>query len=204
MFTGIVAATGVIGGVDDQNSTRCLNIDLSGLDLSRVEPGDSISVSGVCLTVTRLNGCVGSFDVSEETLARTLIGEWKPGMLVNLETALTLQTPLGGHLVSGHVDGVGSIQAIDARQDFWQIKFLVAENLGPFVAEKGSIAIDGVSLTINALRDVENGTQFDVMLVPHTLSHTTMGERSPGDQVHIEVDQVVRYILRLDSYRREK
>ena len=204
MFTGIVAAVGVIQKVDDRESSRCLEIDLSGLDLTHVRLGDSISVNGVCLTVTQLANGVGSFDVSEESLARTLIGQWQSGMWVNLETALTLQTPLGGHLVSGHVDGLGSIESIDTRQDFSQLKFLVGESLGPFVAEKGSIAIDGVSLTVNALQDVESGTQFDVMLVPHTLSHTTLGERSPGDEVHIEVDQVVRYILRLDSYRKEK
>jgi len=204
MFTGIIAATGAVKDIEDQELSRCLEIDLSGLEVSQIELGDSVSVNGVCLTVTRLKDGTGSFDVSEETLSRTLVGEWLPGARVNLETALTLQKPLGGHLVSGHVDGLGTIKSIDARQDFCEIGFFVEDSLGPFVAEKGSIAIDGVSLTVNALRDVEGGTEFDVMLVPHTLSHTTFGERNPGDQVHIEVDQVVRYILRLDSFRREK
>lgn len=197
MFTGIVQALGTVVSNVEGNVGRNLGITLSALDTNPVSVGDSIAVNGVCLTVTKLKREIAEFDVSSETAARCRVGDWDIGENVNLETALTLQTPLGGHLLSGHVDGIGNVIHREDEAKFTMMDFEVDRSLGTYIAEKGSVAIDGVSLTVNSIADTKNKTRFEVMLVPHTLSHTTLGERSKGDAVHIEVDQFARYVKRI-------
>jgi riboflavin synthase len=181
MFTGIVQAVGNIVRV------RPFEIECGGLDLSDVEVGDSISVQGVCLTVTATTRSGFTADVSEETL-RVTTGLDRPGA-VNLEKAMALGERLGGHLVTGHVDGVGEV----LRRDGGVVAFRAPEGLARFVAKKGSVCIDGVSLTVNAV----DGGAFEVNLIPHTLEVTTLGRLQPGTRVNVEVDLVARYVERL-------
>lgn len=176
-----------------------MGIDVTGLDLGHIHPGDSIAVSGACLTVTQLNGSIATFDVSSETLSKCLIGKWNAGDLVNLERALTLQTPIGGHLVSGHIDGTAKFVSRHDENNFTSIQFEVDRSLGQFIAKKGSMSIDGVSLTTNNVEDINDTTQFDAMLVPHTLENTTLSSLGESSEVHIEVDQFARYIHRLNE-----
>ncbi|RMF98680.1 MAG: riboflavin synthase [Gammaproteobacteria bacterium] len=190
MFTGIVRAVGEIIERQATGGDLRLLIGCGGLDLATVAPGDSIAVNGVCLTATQLDGRSFAADVSAETLALTTLGDLQAGQRVNLEPALTLATPLGGHLVSGHVDGVGRLlgQAADARST--RMEFEIPEQLSRYVVRKGSICIDGVSLTVNAA----GHGRFSVNIVPHTLEHTIMRDYCAGTPVNIEVDLVARYL----------
>jgi riboflavin synthase len=197
MFTGIVQSFGFLRDIAQTSEGVKLTLDISGLDTDRIGLGDSVSVNGACLTVTSLNQGDATFDVSSETLDKCLMGTWKVGYAVNLERALTLQTPLGGHLVSGHVDGKGTVAKISHYSEFTGMAFEVSKDIGKFIAEKGSVAVDGVSLTTNTVNDFANISVFEVMLVPHTLECTTLGKLEQGSQVHIEVDQVARYIHRM-------
>lgn len=193
MFTGIIQAIGKISTLERRGGDARLCVATGGLDLADVKLGDSIAVSGVCLTVVELSANDFVADVSGETLTRTTLGSLKPGAAVNLEKALLPTTRLGGHLVSGHVDGVGKVR--DRRQDARSVRFRVAvpRELEKYIAEKGSVCINGVSLTVNAVRDAE----FEVNIVPHTLAETTLGELAAGDAVNIEVDLLARYLERL-------
>ena len=193
MFTGIIQAIGKIAALERRGGDARLRVQAGKLDLADVKLGDSIAVSGVCLTVIELSAKDFTVDVSGETLARTTLGGLKPGAAVNLEKALLPTTRLGGHLVSGHVDGIGKV--LDRRQDARSVRFGVAvpRELGKYIAEKGSVCINGVSLTVNAVRDAE----FEVNIVPHTLAETTLGELAPGHAVNIEVDLLARYLERL-------
>ena len=193
MFTGIIQAIGKISTLERRGGDARLRVATGGLDLADVKLGDSIAVSGVCLTVVELSAKDFAADVSGETLACTTLGSLKPGATVNLEKALLPTTRLGGHLVSGHVDGVGKVR--DRRQDARSVRFRVAvpRELEKYIAEKGSACINGVSLTVNAVRDAE----FEVNIVPHTLAETTLGELAAGDAVNIEVDLLARYLERL-------
>jgi riboflavin synthase len=193
MFTGIVQAIGRIARLEPRGGDVRLIVDAAGLDARDVRPGDSIAVSGVCLTVVAREAATLAFDVSNETLACTTLGARRAGDAVNLEPALRLADRLGGHLVSGHVDGVGEVVAIapDARAQRWC--FAAPASLLRYVAPKGSIAVDGVSLTVNGV----DAAGFDVALIPHTLSATTFGERGLGDRVNLEVDLIARYVERL-------
>jgi riboflavin synthase len=170
-----------------------LRVDAAGLDLESVAAGDSIAVNGACLTAVALQPGSFAADVSRETLDNTTLGTLTEGSRVNLETALTLGTPLGGHLVTGHVDGVGRLTA--RRQDgrSWRLEIEVPEALARYVARKGSVCVDGISLTVNEVQ----GARFGVNIVPHTMEATNLGERRPGDTVNIEVDIVARYLERL-------
>ena len=199
MFTGIVQSLGTLKRVTETVEGVKLNIDVSGLKTNSINLGDSIAVNGACLTVTGLEKGCATFDVSSETLDKCLMGTWSDGQKVNLESALTLQTPLGGHLVSGHVDGKGTVTKIAYHSEFTGMSFEVSKNIGRFIAEKGSVAVDGVSLTTNTVKDDGNVSVFEVMLVPHTLECTTLGDLERGNQVHIEVDQVARYIHRMNQ-----
>ena len=193
MFTGIIQAVGRIRSREVRGEDMRLVIDAGGLDLGKAQIGDSIAVSGVCLTAVALEPDAFAADVSGETLARTTLGRLKEGDRVNLELALTLATPLGGHLVSGHVDGLGEV--LERRPDGRSERFRIhaPERLARYIAEKGSICVDGVSLTVNAV----DGSVFDVNIVPHTLSVTTLGEFRPGRKVNLEVDLIARYLERL-------
>ena len=193
MFTGIVIATGRIESILEKGGDLELGVDAQRLDFSRLGIGDSISVQGACLTVTRKEGTRFYADVSRETMAKTTLGTLLPGSRVNLEPSLRAGDALGGHLVSGHVDGVGRLTA--AREDArsWRLEFELPAELTRFVAPKGSICINGVSLTVNGAADL----RFDVNIIPHTRQETTLGDLRSGDGVNIEIDVIARYLDRL-------
>ncbi len=193
MFTGIVQALGSIRASDSRGEDVRLTIGTGTLPMTDVQLGDSIAVNGVCLTAVQLEADSFAADVSRETLERTSLGGLSQGSRVNLEKALTLSTPLGGHLVSGHVDGLGEV--LESRQDgrSWRLLFRAPDRLARYIAEKGSICIDGTSLTVNGV----NGAEFHVNIVPHTMDATIMGEYRPGRKVNLEVDLIARYLERL-------
>lgn len=193
MFTGIIQALGRIERSEARGGDVRLWLDTAQLNLSNVSLGDSIAVNGVCLTVVELAERGFAADVSRETLDLTTLGQLKAGDPVNLEPALTLNQPLGGHLVSGHVDGVGKLlrRAEEARS--LRMDFEVPSGLARYVARKGSITVNGVSLTVNQV----SGRSFGVNLVPHTLQETNLGNLQDGEAVNIEVDLVARYLERL-------
>jgi len=174
-----------------------LGIDLNILEMSDARIGDSIAVNGVCLTLTKYGQNLGYFDVSPETLSKCLVADWKTGDKVNLERALTLQKPLGGHLVSGHVDGTAQLTGrTDGETSTW-MQFLLPRAIGRYIAIKGSVTVDGISLTSNKVNDEGEQTLFELTLVPHTLSMTTLGDLLPGSHVHIEIDLIARYLERM-------
>ena len=193
MFTGIIEALGELRAVRDDGGDRRLEIGTPAGFLDGAAIGDSIAVSGICLTAVAFAG--GSFeaDVSVETLDATTAGGWAVGRPLNLERALTLARPLGGHLVSGHVDGVGRI--VDRREDArsWRLEIEAPAPLARYIARKGSVCVDGISLTVNDVDD----TRFGVNIVPHTWRHTTLGATETGATVNIEVDLIARYTERL-------
>ena len=198
MFTGIVQAVGRIEErFEHPSGDVSLAIDTASLSAAGIAVGDSICVSGVCLTAVEVTPAGFRTDVSAESLARTTLGSLEAGRRVNLEAALTPETRLGGHLVSGHVDGIAQVLARrdDARSV--RLEFRAPGTLARYIAEKGSVSIDGASLTVNAV----DGARFDVNIVPHTLAATTLGELEPGCAVNIEVDQIARYVERLLSCR---
>jgi riboflavin synthase len=195
MFTGIIVATGLITSRQELAGDVQMGFDAGSLDLAKVAMGDSVSVQGVCLTVTRKEGSRFFADVSRETLARTTLGARAVGARVNVEPSLRAGDPLGGHLLSGHIDAVGRLIALTQDARSWRLRFAVPAELARFVAPKGSICIDGVSLTVN---DVD-GSEFGVNIIPHTHDATTLGELREGDGVNVEVDQIARYLARLLS-----
>jgi riboflavin synthase len=192
VFTGLVTCTGEVVAVREVPQGRALSIrsDLAARD---VAIGASVAVSGVCLTVTEHTGATVAFDAAFETLRLTTLGDLVVGATVNLEPSLRVGDPLGGHLVSGHVDGVASLRSATPRGDAREMWFEVPEPLRRFIAAKGSVAVDGVSLTVNAV----DGTGFAVGLIPHTLAVTTFGALQPGSRVNLEVDVLARYVARL-------
>lgn len=198
MFTGIIEATGRIARIERRGGDLRLVIEAGTLALDDVAVGDSVAVSGVCLTVVAIDGSALAFDVSVETLDHTSLGTLDVGARVNLEKAMRLSDRLGGHLVAGHVDGVARVVAIepDARSQRWT--FELPEALARYAAPKGSIAIDGVSLTVN---DVD-GRRFGVNLIPHTIEITTLCDRKVGDAVNVEADMIVRYVEMLLADRK--
>ena len=193
MFTGIILAKGRIASIVERGGDLELGVDAAGLDTERIAIGDSISVQGACLTVTRKQGVCFFADVSRETMSKTTLGKLSVGAHVNLEPSLRAGDPLGGHLVSGHVDALGTLRrmAEDARSR--RMEFELPADLLRFVAPKGSICINGVSLTVNNVA----GSHFDVNIIPHTFTVTTLGELRLGDEVNIEIDVVARYLERL-------
>jgi len=191
MFTGIVAATGTVGTIDPTDQGARVTIVAGGLDLSDVGVGDSIAVNGCCLTVVELGAEGFSVDVSQETLDCTT--GFTRGSGVNLEKALRLSDRLGGHLVSGHVDGVGEVLRFEPMGESWLLEVRVPPGLARYVARKGSITVNGVSLTVNEVA----GTSFRVNLIPHTLAVTNLRSLARGSQVNLEVDMLARYVERL-------
>ena len=198
MFTGIIQAVGRVATHTARGGDAFVEIDTTGLDMSDVAIGDSIAVAGVCLTAVALDGTRFAADVSAETLKLTTLGTLVAGAAVNLENSLRLADRLGGHLVAGHVDGVGQILSVhdDGASQRW--RFALPPALSRYIAVKGSIAIDGTSLTVNEV----DGDTFGVTLIPHTLGATTFADRRPGDAVNLEVDLVARYVERLYSLDR--
>jgi riboflavin synthase len=193
MFTGIILAKGRIISLAQREGDLELGIDAAGLDVARIAIGDSVCVQGVCLTVTRIQDSVFFADVSRETLSKTTLGKLKVGSNVNLEPSLRAGDALGGHMVSGHVDAVGHLKRLDQDARSWRLEFELPVLLARFVAAKGSICLNGVSLTVNNV----DGRRFDVNIIPHTHTVTTLGELRAGDEVNVEIDVVARYLDRL-------
>jgi riboflavin synthase len=193
MFTGIITAIGNITAIEPKGGDCRLTINTGKLPLSDTQLGDSIAVNGVCLTAIELGKQHFCADVSNETLSRSTLKQAVVGTPVNLELALTPTTRLGGHIVSGHVDGIGELveQKPDARSV--RLTFKAPDELAKYIAEKGSICIDGISLTVNSV----NGAAFSVNIVPHTLKETTLAGIKAGDKVNLEVDLLARYLERL-------
>ena len=193
MFTGIIEAIGTIRALTPKGGDVRVLVETGKLGLGDVKLGDSIAVNGVCLTAVELPGNGFWADVSRETLARTALIDLKAGSRVNLEKALTPTSRLGGHLVSGHVDGVGEVVARGDNARAVQFRIRAPRELAKYIALKGSITVDGTSLTVNAV----NGAEFELTIVPHTLGETIMADYRPGRQVNLEVDLLARYLERL-------
>lgn len=193
MFTGIILAVGHIAAIQPKGGDCRLKIHTGKLPLESAALGDSIAVNGVCLTAVELGSDYFCADVSNETLSRTTLKTATAGMPVNLELALTPSTRLGGHIVSGHVDGIGKVVEKQSDGRSIRFKFKVPDNLAKYIAEKGSICINGISLTVNSV----NGVYFAVNIVPHTLQETTLGDTHVGSEVNLEVDLLARYLERL-------
>lgn len=199
MFTGIITGVGRIVDVQDlgrsfQHGKR-LRIEAPPAYLDDVALGDSIALNGACMTVVELAPPCFFIDISAESLSKTC-GLDAPGR-INLEKALRTSDRLGGHLVSGHVDGIGQVDAFSPIGESWLLRILAPRELGRFLAYKGSITVNGVSLTVNAVKDTDSGTLFDINLIPHTVDHTSLGDLRAGRPVNLEVDTVARYVERM-------
>lgn len=193
MFTGIISAIGNIAAIEHKGGDCRLTIITGKLLLSDTQLGDSIAVNGVCLTAVELGKQHFCADVSNETLSRSTLKNAAVGTPVNLELALTPTTRMGGHIVSGHVDGIGELVELKADARSWRLSFKAPDELAKYIAEKGSITINGISLTVNTV----NGALFSVNIVPHTLKETTLADINVGNQVNLEVDLLARYLERL-------
>ena len=204
MFTGIVTAIGTITSVEDEGD---LHVRIAcPYDPDGMAIGASIACSGVCLTVVERGGVAGdawfAVDVSGETVSRTAQGQWQTGRRLNLEQALKLGDELGGHLVTGHVDAVGRISRMQDEGGSIRIDILAPRDIAPYVAEKGSITVEGVSLTVNSVEDQDGGdVLFGLNIIPHTGEVTTLGALEPGDPVNLEIDVLARYLKRMESLR---
>lgn len=204
MFTGIVATTGQIEtveaiGLDESSGVRLL-INSNSLGLSDVGLGDSIAIQGACMTVTSLPDSTHfTVDVSRESLNKT-VGLDKPGP-VNLEKSLRIGDQIGGHLVSGHVDGLGTVKRFEPVGESWELVITAPKELGMYLAYKGSITVNGVSLTVNKVTDTEAGTVFSINLIPHTVEVTTLKHLKAGDAVNLEVDTIARYVQRMMAFK---
>ena len=203
MFTGIITDVGEIVSIEEHGSARRVAIACA-YPQDSIPFGASIASDGICLTVTSLaarsnRDTVFTVDASSETIDRTTLGQWQQGRRVNLERALRIGDELGGHIVSGHVDGVAEVLSREDRDGTARFTFRAPRALAKFIAEKGSVAIDGTSLTVNKVE----GDSFSVMMIPHTLAVTTWGKAQPGDRVNLEVDTMARYAARLADARDE-
>ena len=199
MFTGIVSDIGTIKSVDQRGDLRV--VIQCGYDMDSVDMGASIACSGVCLTVVDKGPDWFAVDISGETVSCTAQGQFAAGRRLNLERALKVGDELGGHIVTGHVDGVGTVAPSEAIGDSQEVVIRVAKDLAPFIAAKGSIAVDGVSLTVNAVADDEEGALFTLNIIPHTAQVTTLGELEPGRAVNLEIDILARYLARMEKVR---
>ena len=202
MFTGIVSDIGTISSVETVEDTRV--IIRTAYDPDSIDLGASISCSGVCLTVIDKGGDSDgnwfAVDVSGETISRTARGQWSAGRRLNLERALRLGEELGGHIVTGHVDGIGQVESIADEGGSKRVRLTAGPDIAPFVAEKGSITLDGVSLTVNAVEDQDGGVTIGVNIIPHTAAVTTFESLAVGDPVNIEIDVLARYLGRMKSF----
>lgn len=197
MFTGIVAAVGCIERVEPlgRDAGVRLTIEAGALDLADVAPGDSIAIQGACMTAIGIEGNRFRVDVSGESLSKTA-GLDRPGE-VNLEKAMRLDDRIGGHLVSGHVDGLGDVVSFEPVGESWRLVLRAPQALAKYFAYKGSVTVNGVSLTVNRVTDVAAGAEFEINLIPHTISVTTLKSLRPGDRVNLEVDLIARYVERM-------
>jgi riboflavin synthase len=199
MFTGIVTDIGTIRALDQRGDLR-LEIGC-GYDMETVAIGASIACSGACLTVVEKGTDWFAVDVSAESVACTAEGLWIEGGRLNLERALKIGDELGGHIVTGHVDGIGTVVEVRPEGDSHRVTFAVPDALAPLIAPKGSITVDGVSLTVNSVEDVPGGAHFSVNLIPHSWTVTTLGRLNPGLEVNLEIDVLARYLDRMQSVR---
>ena len=196
MFTGIIETRGVIRAVDDESSGRRLTIEAPTI-ADTLQPGQSVAVDGACLTVESRDESTFSVFLAAETIDRTTFGTSIPDTTVNLERAMPADGRFDGHLVQGHVDGIAVVRDVERRGEDWWYEFEVPASLARYVVEKGSIALDGISLTVAASED----RIFAVTIIPTTYAETTIGDRSPGDRVHVEVDVIAKYVESLQSTR---
>ena len=199
MFTGIVSDVGTILEVEERGDLR-VQIG-TAYDTSTIALGASIACSGVCLTVVDTGPDWFAVDISAESVRRTAARMWVAGRRLNLERALKLGEELGGHIVTGHVDGIATVLGICPEGESHRVGFRVDAALAPFLAPKGSVTVDGVSLTVNEVRDTDDGTHFSINLIPHTQAVTTLGALAEGQSVNIEIDVLARYLKRMESYR---
>lgn len=193
MFTGIISAIGDIAQLEQRGGDLRLTIRSGNLSLADVQLGDSIACNGACLTAVELTGEGFVADVSVETLNLTTIGNWQTGSRINLEKAMQASDRFGGHIVSGHVDGIGEVISLHEDARSWRFRIRAPRDLAKYIAHKGSITVDGTSLTINKVE----GAEFELNIVPHTMTHTVMGDYQVGTKVNLEVDLVARYLERL-------
>ena len=196
MFTGIITDIGIVRAVQAAGDTR---FDVTtAFDTSTIAIGASIACSGACMTVVDKGPGWFAIAASAESLSKTTMASWTEGTRVNLERAMAVGDELGGHIVSGHVDGVGTVVSIDAEGDSKRFVFEAPDTLAAFIAEKGSVTVDGVSLTVNQVEDRDNGAaRFGINVIEHTQTATTLGERKPGNTVNLEIDMLARYVARL-------
>ena len=199
MFTGIISDIGTIGRVTRQGDTRV--VISSGYDSATIDLGASIACSGVCLTVVDKGPGWFAVDVSGETISCTAQGQWTEGRRLNLERALRLGEELGGHIVTGHVDGIGEVISVVEEGGSHRVRVKAGPEIAPFVAPKGSITLDGVSLTVNEVEDDQTGVTIGVNIIPHTAAVTTFGSIAAGDAINIEIDVLARYLQRMEHYR---
>ena len=200
MFTGIVTDVGIVRSAEQRGDLRL--VIAAGYDMDTVELGASIACSGACLTVVDKGEDWFAVDVSGETVSKTASGHWNEGARLNLERSLRIGDEIGGHIVTGHVDAVAEVIEIRPEGDSKRVSISVPRALGPMIAAKGSVALDGVSMTVNDVREAEDGsTHFSVNVIPHTAEHTTLGELDRGRQLNVEVDVLARYIDRMLAAR---
>jgi riboflavin synthase len=204
MFTGLVTDVGRVKAVEDSNGLRRITVE-STYPLSSLQMGASVQHSGVCLTVVEFGekpgGSWWKVEAVPETLSRTTLGQFMIGSRVNLELSLKIGDELGGHLVYGHVDGLGIVRSLTTDGDSRRIRIEIANPLAKFLAEKGSITVDGVSLTVSGVGHSDGADWFEVAIIPHTLAVTTLGALTPGDRVNLEVDMLARYVARMLEHR---
>ena len=193
MFTGIISAIGDIASLEERGGDVRLTIRSGNLNLTDVQLGDSIACNGACLTAVELTGEGFVADVSVETLNLTTIGNWQTGSRINMEKAMQATDRFGGHIVSGHVDGIGEVVALEEDARSWRFRLRAPREIAKYIAHKGSITVDGTSLTVN----IVEGAEFELNIVPHTMQHTVMGDYKVGTKVNLEVDLVARYLERL-------
>jgi riboflavin synthase len=193
MFTGIISTIGNVVGLESRGGDVRLTIETGSLSLADVSLGDSIACNGACLTAVELTGQGFIADVSVETLSLTTIGNWNAGSRINLEKAMQATDRFGGHIVSGHVDGIGEVVALEGDARSWRFRLRAPRDIAKYIAQKGSITVDGTSLTVN----VVEGSEFELNIVPHTMLHTVIGDYKVGTKVNLEVDLVARYLERL-------
>lgn len=199
MFTGIITDIGTIEAVEQRGDLRA-RIG-TGYDTDTIEMGASIACSGVCLTVVQKGPGWFAVDISAESVARTAAERWRPGNRLNLERALKVGDELGGHIVTGHVDGVGTILSIETEGDSRRVLISAPDSLAAHLAPKGSITVDGVSLTVNEVEDRPDGTVFGVNIIPHTSAVTTFSDLAPGQQINLEIDILSRYLVRMQAHK---
>jgi len=195
MFTGIVTDIGIVRKAEPRGDLRL--VVGTGYDTQTIELGASIACSGACLTVVDKGEDWFAVDLSGETVSRTAADQWREGAKLNLERSLRMGDEIGGHIVTGHVDAVGEVAEVVPEGDSKRVAIKVPRELGPMIAQKGSIALDGVSMTVNEVRDAEESTVFTVNVIPHTAQHTTLGDVTPGKQLNVEIDVLARYIDRM-------